>query len=225
MKRLLVVLIALSIAAAPDPASARESALPPPEITSASIDGNFATIVWRWSFDASDLDLVTFDVKRNGVSLGVAVARAQPYFAGTMLRRGIIDVVPGYGTHTYCVDVRAQSAAGTEVGTACAEVTLEAAAEIVITGGNGLSGRFNRNAANLTLEYQVYESGDLNTNCEWTPGVVVNPSSQILQHNCDPASGRRTLVIRNPARGDPTAFMVSFREGTAALLNWLVSSS
>lgn len=227
MKRLLIVpTLLLGGLIAVDPVSASERALPAPTITSATIDGNFATVIWQWSFGDHDWDIVTFDVKRNGASLGVAVARAQPYLAGTELRRGIIDVVPGYGTHSYCVDVNARMDDGTNAtGTACADVTLAAAAEVVITGGNGLSGWFNKSAANLTLEYQLYDGGALSLDCSKTLSILVNPPSPVHQHNCDPTSGKRTVVIRNPARGEETAFIVSFRLGTASLLNWLVSSS
>ena len=228
MKRLLIVptLLLLGGLIAAEPASASRRALPTPTITSASVDGNFATIVWQWSFDDHDWDVVSFDIKRNGASLGVAVARAQPYFAGTQLRRGIIDVVPGYGTQSYCVDVNARMDDGTtDTSTACADVTLEAAAEVVVTGGNGLSGWFNKNAANLTLEYELHDGGALSTDCSKTLAVLVNPPWPVHQHNCDPTSGKRTVVINNPARGAATAFIVSFRLGTSALLNWLVSSS
>jgi hypothetical protein len=226
MKRLLIVPTLLLALVAPDPASASERALPAPTITSATIDGNFATVIWQWSYDDHDWDVVNFNVKRNGASLGVAVARAQPYFAGTQLRRGIIDVVPGYGTHSYCIDVQARMDDGTtDTSTACADVTLEAAAEVVVTGGNGLSGWFNKNAANLTLEYQLWDGGALSTDCSKTLSVLVNPPSPVHQHNCDPTSGKRTVVINNPAPGEATAFIVSFRLGTASLLKWLVSSS
>lgn len=226
MKRLLIVPTLLLALMAPDPASASERALPAPTITSATIDGNFATVIWQWSYDDHDWDVVNFNVKRNGASLGVAVARAQPYSAGTQLRRGIIDVVPGYGTHSYCIDVQARMDDGTaDTSTACADVTLEAAAEVVVTGGNGLSGWFNKSAANLTLEYQLWDGGALSTDCSKTLSVLVNPPSPVHQHNCDPTSGKRTVVINNPARGEATAFIVSFRLGTASLLNWLVSSS
>ena len=172
MKRLLIVPTLLLALTAPDPASASERALPAPTITSATIDGNFATVIWQWSYDDHDWDVVSFNVKRNGASLGVAVARAQPYLAGTQLRRGIIDVVPGYGTHSYCVDVQARMDDGTtDTSTACADVTLEAAAEVVVTGGNGLSGWFNKNAASLTLEYQLWEGSALSTDCSKTLSV------------------------------------------------------
>jgi hypothetical protein len=236
MNRLLApaALVLLVACDEPDPLSlqrpsytqlATTSVLAPP-VVQPVLDGNLLTLSWEWS-DPAAWDRVGFAVARDGAILGIPILREEPYFAGSVVRRAVVDVVPG-GTHTYCVTVNASAAgpagepmAGT--GSACADVTLAPPYTIELVGGNAADGAIHH-AANITLEYELHEGDALLRDCATEVAVVIEPATTIRRHHCNP-DGTRMLVVRNPARGSASDVVISFRIGSTVLRDVRIRTS
>lgn len=146
---------------------ASHGTIPAPALTP-SVSGMTVALGWSWS-DATDWELVSFKVTREGALLTDAIPNAKPYTANTSLPRSVSHTESVAGTYTYCVEVMAKNLTQgpgreeTHHSTSCAAVTVGAPSfSILAVGGNCQTGTApNTNASTWNLSFQLYEGGVL----------------------------------------------------------------
>ena len=116
---------------------------------SGSASGDDVTISWTWSDPQDSWDLVSFTVKRDGVTLPATIANSKPYTLPTLLARSVSDADRPVGSYEYCVEVMAKymevSPALTHHNRSCVRVTVAAADVFThavdddLTSGTGIS--------------------------------------------------------------------------------------
>jgi hypothetical protein len=98
---------------------------------SGSASGDDVTISWTWSDPEDSWDLVSFTVKRDGVTVPVSIPNSKPYTAPAVLSRNVVDADRPAGTYEYCVEVMAKYSdvipALTHHSRSCVNVTVSGA--------------------------------------------------------------------------------------------------
>jgi hypothetical protein len=201
------------------PDKANHTHIPKPVFTAATLSGGVANLSWTWDDVAQggDWDLVSFEVKRDGVEApgGDDVPNQKPYSYMTdgVLERSFSESGLGSGPYEYCVEVMAkddpipgQGQPMTFHSFECV-VVQEAAWSIDVIGGNVANSNLNANTATFTVTFNLLNGGVAVTDCDETVYVSLSGGAWFA---ADCTDGEYHANFANPSPGTATDYLISF---------------